>query len=219
MTLAGWAVAAADGPVLPRPVPGFVPDPERATCRLDPSGAWFLPGDSVGLRLAPLDDALRVAYLKRAAGTESDPFAARSDGRPSFLTFHVTVENREHASLVFEPQRCWLRTNLGQVRVPLDAVSAGSAYRLRGGELPAAYRPAMETLLGGDEVLARAESAGGLLAYESVRPKTRSFVVELHASTGDGEHRTCRAAYRRETKKERKAREAAATGGPPDGGP
>lgn len=214
MVLAGWVVAGAEGPDLPSPLPGFVPDPEQATCRLDPSGAWFLPGESVGLRLTPLDASLRAAYLKRAAGTDVDPFAAKSDDGPGFLTFHATVDNRGHAALVFEPQRCWLRTNGGQVRVPLDAVTAGSAYRMRGGEVPPAYMPALEVLFENDVVLRREESAGGLLVYEGIRPKTRWFVVELHASTGDGEHRTCRAAYRREKKKDRKA---AQRGGNPDG--
>jgi len=194
--------------VLPSPMPGYVPDLEEATCRLDPSGSWHLAGEAIAIRLAALDDARRAAYLRRAAGTESDPFAAKSVDGPAFVTFHVTVENGADGSLVFEPQRCWLRTASGQVRVPLDPVSAGSAYRLRDGELPPAYRPAIDTLFGSDVILRRGESAGGLLVYEGVRRRTKGFIVELHASTSDGEHRTCKAAYRREKKKDREKAES-----------
>jgi hypothetical protein len=199
--LAVLAAAWAQGGGCLSPLPGFEPDPEAAGQEPGEGGAWTFISGRVAARLTPLDDASRLAFLKDQAGAEIDPFAGRPGEPPPFITFHLVVANDSPDPVVFEPQKTWLVTNKGEVRVPLDRYAIGSAYRVAEAEMPPSYDAAAGALLSNEAVLARGQRVAGLLVYRPVKPKTRWFRVEIRMTDHEAGKIEFQAAYRKIKKK------------------
>jgi hypothetical protein len=143
-----------------------------------------------------LDDAERRAYLQRATGRETDPFAAPAGAAPRFLTFVLLLEHTGEGRLVLEAQNCWLRGEGGLVLYPVGAEAAQAAYGVEGLEPAPAYAPALRAVLERSVVLEPGETVAGLLVYPSPKPRTKRFHVEVQLTTSSGDVVRMHAPYR-----------------------
>jgi hypothetical protein len=196
----GLTVWAGDeAPGAPRTVPGFEADAEHATCDLGDDGVWTLPADSVVLRLTPLTDDERQRYLKKVVGTDSDPFLSRPD-TDGFHTFLLQAENHGKQSVLFDPAKCWQQSRSSRIWLPIDLPEMMEAYRLIESEFPPAYEKAANALLQLPIYLDPGEREQGLMIYQGVPSKTRSFTIDLEISDTRGEKISCKAYYRKARK-------------------
>jgi hypothetical protein len=178
----------------PAPPGEFAPDAAAAGVPRIEGSTWILEADLFTARLAMLPDAARLAFIEQRAGSRVDPFGARDAG---FLTFLLEVESKAGGSLVLQPQRCRLITNLKEFGHPLDMPTLEASYALLDTELPPAYAVVRPALLDGEVVLPPGGQASGLLVYRGVKSKTRSFVVEILVTTPAGELAEFKVPYRR----------------------
>jgi len=186
------------------PVPGFEPDPASANGELGERGEWTFLAGSLAVRLTPLDQETRQAYLREHVGIGTDPFAGRPGETPPFVTFLLEVANGSHDPVTFRPQKSWLVTSANRVRIPMDRLTMESAYRMRNTEMPPAYHAAADLLLSDEVTLADGQKVVGLLAYESLPEKTRWFRIDMELTGPLAERIDFRAFYRKAKGKKKK---------------
>lgn len=183
------------------PVPGFEPDPESASAELGENGAWTFVSGSIAARLTPLDDAARLEFLRRETGAATDPFAPKPGEPPAFITFHLVVANASPDPVSFEPLKSWLVPNKGGVRTPLDPTTLASEYRVAEVEPPPAYDQALSALLSGVATISHGNRVAGLLVFQPIGRRAKSFRVEIRMTDHMAESVEFHAAYRKTGKK------------------
>ena len=195
--LAAWILSPAVRAVkedAPAPVTEFHPDSAAKGAPPIDGPTWVLESKLFTARMALLEDEARLAFIEQRTGSRIDPFG---DPGAGFLTFLLEIESRAHGSLVLQPQRCRLITNLKEFRHPVDMPTLESSYAHLEAVVPPAYRAIRPALLDGEVVLESGGEVSGLLAYRGVKSNTRSFVVEVLVTTPDGELAEFMVPYRR----------------------
>ena len=184
--------------------PVYLPSAEGADGALLDGGVWVVENRLYEARLFPIDEESRRQFLLEYAGTDVDPFHTRGANSPDFITFVLDLEVRGEGMLILQPQRCRLITNKLEFRYPLDMPTIESAYTLMEGRMPEAYRKVEPALLDGERTLRAGDRLRGLLVYEGIDVKTKTFTVEVQMTSGAGEVEGFTAAYAREKKKKKK---------------
>lgn len=159
--------------------------------------AWTVDTDSVRIRLEPLDDAGRLAFLRARTGATGDPFAAVPGSEGGFVTFRIALENRSRGLLVFESQACRMASRAEDARSPLDLPTIESAYRMIDRELPEVFQTIRPLIFDGTLFLEAGKSAEGLLAYRPIPGKPKRFWIVVPVTTTDGARTELKAVYRK----------------------
>jgi len=167
--------------------PEFVPDAEKQGAPQLDGVTWVTEQPLYGVRLTKIGDEPRQKYIRSVTGADSDPFAARRDEPPRYLSFLLQIENRTDGRIVFNPLQCWLFTNQSEILTPMGVSDLAFMYRTTGQELPAAYERVDAALLGPTRVINPSESMHGLLIYRAPKARTKSFEVDVQFTlpTGD----------------------------------
>ena len=189
--------AAAAAPV----VPVYVPAPETEGAPQLDGDTWIGAGPLHSIRLTRIGDEARQAYIRKAVGSDTDPFASRPDQPEGYLTYLLQLANPGDAALIFNPGHCWLFTG-NEVRTPLGPADVSFSYQLADSGFPPAYEKAGQVLLHRMRVIEAGESLHGLLVYRAPKPSTRNFTVDVQLSLSTGDIVKFSAPYRRLTKKE-----------------
>ena len=186
-----FLLAAASAP------PEFVPgEPPAGVERVDET--WSVRTADYAASLERLDDAERWAFLRTHSKAATDPFVATKGS--GFVTFRFSLESLSPGTLVFDTQSCRLVTKDKTTRYPLDFPTIESAFGLHGKEMPPAYRTVTGALLDGTVFLEEGQRAEGLLVFQNVPERTRSFIVEVVLTTQAGEQGRFTATYARAKK-------------------
>ncbi|MDX1387872.1 MAG: hypothetical protein R3344_01700 [Acidobacteriota bacterium] len=198
VTMAPWGDArakkAADHP------PVFLPDAAAAPDAEIKDTIWFVDQPSYTARLVMINDEQRQEYLRHRVNATTDPFAAAQTSK-GFLTFVLELESKVEEELVFQPQQCRLMTNRKEIRLPLDYPTIEAAYMAADQPMPPAYNRARRAMYDGEMNLEPDEMLTGLLIYRGLDPKTKSFVMEIHVTTTEGEVEQFSVRYLREKNK------------------
>jgi hypothetical protein len=175
----------------------FVPDRDAEGAPELRGATWLQYGKEFVIRLQQISDAERQAYIEKATGIPTDPFAGRPGVRPRFVAFVLEIENLGEGSLHMNPAHCWLSTNRSKIETPMGLTDLSFAYRVAGQDLPPAYEKVGPLLLDRPVVVPPKESVHGLLVYHNVEPKTRSYKVDVQLTMPDGDVVRFSAPYRR----------------------
>ncbi|MDX1388102.1 MAG: hypothetical protein R3344_02880 [Acidobacteriota bacterium] len=200
VTMAPWGEPRARETLLP--AVGFVPDASAAPGAEVHDTIWFVDQPSYRARLVMINDEQRQEYLRNRVRATTDPFAAAQTSK-GFLTFVLELESKVEEELVFQPQQCRLMTNRKEIRLPLDIPTIEAAYAAAQQEVPPAYEKARRALYDGEALLVPDDMLTGLLIYRGLDPKTKSFVMEIHVTTTEGEVEQFSVRYLREKRKKK----------------
>jgi hypothetical protein len=175
----------------------FVPDAARpGTMELDGT-TWTHDAPGLRVRVRRLDEGERQDYLRRVAGSHTDPFATAGDRPPRFATFLLEVDNRDQARLALHAESLWLVTEGDRIHHPVGLEQLAADYALVGDELPAAYEQVRPALVQGAWILSAGEKAAGLVVYPAVPPRTKRFRVDVQLTLANGDVVRVSAPYRR----------------------
>lgn len=175
----------------------FVPIPEAASLFRLEAKTWVAEGDGWAIWLKPINRDERLNFIKRTTGFGIDPYAPRPGLQPAFFTFLLVVENRGSAALDFSPQSAWLRTNRQQVLLPQGLAELSFNYRVMGRELPIAYEQIKGALYETAVSVPPGERSAGLLVYDMLKPKTKSWNLSLRMTLPNGDRIALAAPYQR----------------------
>lgn len=175
----------------------FVPVAEGASLFRLESESWVAEGDGWAIWLKPISREERLNFIKRKTGFGIDPYAARPGQQPVYFTFLLVVENRGSSALDFSPQSAWLRTNRQQVLLPQGLAELSFNYRVMGRELPVAYEQIKGALYEAAVSIPPGERSAGLLVYDMLRPKTKSWNLSLRMTLPSGDRIALAAPYER----------------------
>ena len=190
--LAPALVLAAEAPAFP-----YAPDPASPGAADWDGTAWTIVREGVTLRLEPLDDAARRAFIRRTTGSASDPFASAPGSRAGFAAFVLTVGNHSSGVVVFESQACRMGSGLEDERPPLDLAAIESAYRSIDQDVPAVFRDLRPLLFEGTLLLPAGQEARGLLVFRAPPEPVKRLHVTAPITRADGSITELKAAYRK----------------------
>lgn len=179
------------------PPAAFVAAPSKKIETPYRDGAWVLDTPQVLIRLTPLDDAERGAFIRERTGHSIDPFATPPDRPKGFLTWKIELHNRSKERIIYQPQSTLLVTKSKFPLRPLDLPEIESAFALLEREVPPAYRHVRKALFDGEVILSPGQRASGLLVFRMVPPRTKAFTIDLAVTHASGESSRLSAAYRR----------------------
>ena len=74
------------------PLPGYLPDPTASSGDLM-DGVWVFQTSKVLIRMSPMTDEARAAYILEDTGSHVDPFGPRADGSTRFVSFLLEILN------------------------------------------------------------------------------------------------------------------------------
>ena len=175
------ALAGAALPVI------FDPDPSQPGAGFLQGETWSKETNAAALALTRIDEATRTSFLRRRAGLEIDPFTSAPGGTGGFVSFHMLVENRTEARLVFQPQACRLETSWKDSRSPMDLPTIWTAFEMSSRTVPANLERIRAAIFDGELVLGPGEKRDGLLIYRAVDPKSKTFKVDVSATLTAGD--------------------------------
>lgn len=177
--------------------PVFLPDPEAEDAPVLSGSTWTQAGDDYAIHLQQIDDDARLAYITKATGLATDPFANRPDQPARFISFLLQVENLGESALELNPVHSWLSTNRPKIQRPIGLTDLAFEYRVAGSELPPAFQKVKPFLLDQPRSIGPGQSTHGLLVYRAVDPKTKTYHVDVQLSLPDGNVVRFAAPYRR----------------------
>jgi len=180
----------------------FVPDADADRAPVLHGSTWVTEGPSFAIRLQLLTEAERQAYIEKATGLQIDPFASPPGKQTHFISFLLQIENHGESALEMNPIHCWLKTNKGELQIPLGLNDLGFLYRVAGGDLPPAYVRVKPALMENTKTIHAGGSIHGLLIYREVEPITRNYRVDVQLSLPSGDTERFSAPYRRLRKRE-----------------
>lgn len=195
-----FVISLAFAKPAPQPVV-YDPDPTPAGAGKLQNETWSKESPSASLWLTRIDDETRNGFLQRRSGLSLDFFrpAPGSDGG-GFLAFHVLVENRTEARLVFQPQACRLQTSSRDFQAPLDLPTIEALFAMTGRPLPDGIERLRSAIIDGEVVLRPGEKRDGLFIFHTVDPATKKFQVDLSATPSAGDSFGFTAYYKRRKK-------------------
>ena len=185
--LAGLALAClAASAFAVEPLPVYEPDPTQADAgRLD-GETWIKETPAAAIALTRIDEATRIAYVRRRSGLEYDPFATAPGNANHFITFHVLVENRTEKRMVFQPGTCRMETSYRDSEGPIDYPTIVTAFAMGERPAPPQLERVRAAILDGEIVLSAGEKRDGLLVYRTLDPHAKRYHVEVNATLTDG---------------------------------
>ena len=175
-------------------LPGYLPDPTASNGELM-DGVWVFQSRNVVIRMTPMTDAARSAYIKEKTGSRVDPFGPRPDGSPRFVSFLLEILNRSDGPLAFEPQKCWLMAPPFELKLPVDLARIQTGYSVHEQEMPEAFTVAGQALFNGEQQLRPGHKVTGLLVFSAPRESPREFRIELQLVDSLGKTLEYKAAY------------------------
>ena len=166
----------------------YDPDPSREGAGTLQGETWSQESPSASLWLTRIDDETRNGFLKRRSGLTMDPFVTGSapQGR-GFISFHVLVENRTEARLVFEPEACRLQTSWKDFQAPLDLPTILTLFEMADRPAPKGIEKIRSAIIDGEVVLRPGEKRDGLLIYHAVDPSSKAFQIDVSATLARGD--------------------------------
>ncbi len=194
-----FALALAKAP--PKAPPVYDPDPAQPGAGALKGETWSKESPAASLWLTRIDEPTRIEFIKRRAGLTTDPFAPAA-GREgaAFLAFHILVENRTDARLVFEPQSCRLQTGWKDFQTPLDLPTIVSLYAMADRPAPDGIEKIRAAILDGQVVLLPGEKRDGLFLFHTFDPAVKTFQIDVEATLSDGKPFGFSAFYKRRPK-------------------
>jgi hypothetical protein len=167
--------------------PDFVPAPDKETAPQLDGVTWVTDQPAYAVRLTKVGNEPRQKYIRSVTGADIDPFAARPDEPPRYISFLLQIKNRTDGRLVFNPLQCWLFTNQSEILTPMGLSDLAFLYRTMEQELPAAYEQVDAALLGPTRVINSQASLHGLLVYRAPKGRTKNFKIDVQFTlpTGD----------------------------------
>jgi hypothetical protein len=175
----------------------FLPDPTAEEAMPLHGETWQEIGPGFTVRLQLVDDGQRQAYLQRATGSATDPFASPPDKPSGYHTFLLQIENQGSGEIIFQAQNCWLTSDRNDHLYPVGMEGLRATYGMLGHELTPAYERTGSALLENSFTVLPGRQAAGLLVYRSVKPKAKRFQVELQLTVSTGDVIRLNAPYRR----------------------
>ena len=103
------------------------------------------------------------------------------------MSFHVLVENRTEARLVFQPQAVRLESSWKDWRSPVDLPTIWTAFEMSSRSVPANLERIRAAIFDGEVVLGPGEKRDGLLIFRAVDPKCKRFKVDISTTRTEGE--------------------------------
>ena len=194
---------AAPAPDAPAPLPGYLPDPTASSGELM-EGAWVFQSRTVLIRMTPLTDETRSAYIREKTGSLLDPFGPRPDGSPRFISFLLEILNRSDGPLAFEPQKCWLLAPPGELKLPVDLARIQTGYSVHEQDMPEQFTVAGQALINGEQILPPGHKVSGLLVFSAPSKSPREFRIELQLMNSRGKTLEYKAAYATEKRLQKK---------------
>lgn len=185
------------------PLPGYVPDPTASSGDLM-DGAWVFQTGKVLIRMTPMTDEARSAYILEDTGSHVDPFGPRADGSPRFMSFLLEILNRSGGPLSFEPQKCWLMAPPGELKLPVDLGRIQTGYSVHEQEMPEAFMVAGQALFNGEQQLPPGHKVTGLLVFSTPKESPREFRIEMSLTDSRGKTLHYTAAYATEKRLNKK---------------
>ncbi len=184
-------------------LPGYLPDPTASNGELM-DGVWVFQSRTVVIRMTPMTDASRSAYIEEKTGSSVDPFGPRPDGSVRFVSFLLEILNRSDGPLAFEPQKCWLLAPPGELKLPVDLARIQTGYSVHEQDMPEAFTVAAQALFNGEQHLTPGHKVTGLLVFSAPRDSPREFRVELPIVDSRGQTFEYKAAYATEKRLNKK---------------
>lgn len=185
------------------PLPGYLPDPTATNGELM-DGVWVFQSSKVVIRLTPLNDDTRAAYILKRTGSRVDPFGPRPDGSYRFVSFLLEIMNRSDGPLAFEPQKCWLLAPPGELKLPVDLGRIQTGYSVNEQEMPAEFTVAGQALFNGEQHLPPGRKVTGMLVFSAPKDDPREFRVEIPLVDSRGRTLEYKAAYATEKRLNKK---------------
>jgi|GEM_PF-6666949 len=179
----------------PTPPPGFLPDPTSSNGELHEDGVWVFRTGPALIRMSPLTDRGRAAYIQERTGSRIDPFGPKPDGTVRFIVFKLEILNRSDSPIVFEPQKSWLLAKPSEMKLPVDLARIQTGYSVHEREMPKEFNVAGQALLNGERQLPPGVKTSGLLAFTALRNRPREFRIDLEVVDSRGNTYKYRASY------------------------
>jgi hypothetical protein len=174
----------------------FVPDPGAAGAPRLEDATWRAEAPGYAAELTLLDEAARLAFVKRRLGSAEDPFAPLPGATSTLLTFLLRIENRGKGDLVFESDGTRLVGRNRDEWHPVGWPDIQSAYDLLGREVPAPQTRARELLIDGQKVVPAGRPVEGILVFRAPPAGTKRFRLEVSLTLPDGSAAGFGAPYR-----------------------
>ena len=185
LVLLGFSLAVAKPPAQPVV---YDPDPSQPGSGKLEGETWSKESPSASLWLTRIDEDTRKAFVRRRSGLELDPFmTARVREAGGFIAFHVFVENRTEARLVFQPQSCRLQTSWKDFQAPLDLPTILAVFEMADRPPPPHIERIRNAIIDGEIVLNPGETRDGLFIFHAFDPGVKKFQVDLGATLTRGE--------------------------------
>lgn len=180
----------------------YDPDPSQPGAGKLQAETWSKETPTVSLWLTRIDDETRGAYIRKHTGLTIDPFtSAPGVEKGGFFTFHVLIENRTEARVVFQPMACRLQTTWKDVQSPLDLPTIMAVFAMMGRPAPDGIEKLPAAVIDGEVVLQAGERRDGLVVFRAVDPTSKHFQVDIGATLGSGDPLALSAFYaKRKTK-------------------
>jgi hypothetical protein len=193
-----FSIAVATEPSSP---PVYDPDPTQPGAGRLQGETWSKESPSASLWLTRIDDATRIAFVRRRTGLELDPFMT-TPGRTSggFIAFHVLVENRTETRLVFQPQACRLQTSWKDFQAPLDLPTILAVFAMADRPEPRGIERIRNAIIDGEVVLGPGEKRDGLFIFHALEDPPKRFQIDVGATLTRGEPFAFSAFYKKRKK-------------------
>ena len=185
------------------PIPGYLPDPTASNGELM-EGVWVFQSRTLLIRMTPLTDEARSAYILEKTGSRADLFGPRPDGSPRFVSFLLEILNRSDGPLAFEPQKCWLLAPPGELKLPVDLARIQTGYSVHEQEMPEQFTVAGQALINGEQILPPGHKITGLLVFSAPKESPREFRIELRLVNSRGKTFEYIASYATEKRLQKK---------------
>ena len=176
----------------------YVPDLTQPDAGTLEGETWSRDSDTASLWLTRIDEATRTKFVQRRAGLELDPFMT-APGRQTggFLAFHVLVENKTAARMVFQPQACRLRTSAESFQAPLDLPTIMAVFSMMGRPAPDGIERIRGAIIDGEVILGPGERRDGLFIFHTYDEPPKRYQIDIGATLTGGDPFGFSAHYRR----------------------
>jgi len=198
VALLSVSIALAKQPAAP---PVFDPDPAQPGAGKLEGETWSKDGPSASLWLTRIDEETRRGFVRRRSGLNVDPFMkSPSKDTGGFIAFHVVVENKTEARMIFQSQACRLQTSWKEYQAPLDLPTIMATFAMADREPPEGIERIRGAIFDGEVVLAPGEQRDGLFIFHTPNPPPKRFQIDIGATLTKGEPFAFSAFYKQRKK-------------------
>ena len=193
-----FSIALATEPTTPVV---YDPDPTQPGAGKLEGETWSKESPSASLWLTRIDEATRIAFVRRRTGLELDPFMT-TPGKTlgGFIAFHVLVENRTETRLVFQPQACRLQTSWKDFQAPLDLPTILAVFAMAQRPEPPGIERIRNAIIDGEIILGPGEKRDGLFIFHALTEPPKRIQIDIGATLTRGEAFAFSAFYKKRKK-------------------